>query len=271
VLPEVLGRLVDQRHAVAAEDVARLRAEFPSADPDTLADLLIRRCVRDMALGGAVTGGAAASPVAGVAVAAASAGSDAAWSVSRLGELVMGLGILYGHDRATRQEKAAWIAAILGLSEGAAVGVTGLAARLGARGGARLMARLPAVGAGAAGAGRVARAGSTVGRLATGRGPWSLAALVPYGIGAGVGAAGNAALAGAVGRTAKQYFTRLPAPPSDSTAGPTTGTTTGWATAGPVEDLDDVIDVEVVEEIILDAEWFDPGPPGEDRLRRDGS
>jgi hypothetical protein len=263
VLPEVLGRLVDQRHAVAVEDVARLRAEFPSADPDTLADLLIRRCIRDMALGGAVTGGAAASPVAGVAVAAASSGTDAAWSVSRLGELVMGLGVVYGHDRATRQEKAAWIAAVLGLSEGAAVGVTGLAARLGARGGARLVARLPAVGAGAAGAGRVARAGSTVGRLATGRGPWSLAALVPYGIGAGVGAAGNAALAGAVGRTAKQYFTRLPPPPS--------GSTTGWATADPVDDLDDVIDVEVVEEIILDSGWFDPGPPGEDRLRRDGS
>jgi len=271
VLPEVLGRLVDQRHAVAVEDVARLRAEFPSADPDTLADLLIRRCVRDMALGGAVTGGAAASPVAGVAVAAASAGTDAAWSVSRLGELVMGLGIVYGHDRATRQEKAAWIAAVLGLSEGAAVGVTGLAARLGARGGARLVARLPAVGAGAAGAGRVARAGSTMGRLATGRGPWSLAALVPYGIGAGVGAAGNAALAGAVGRTAKQYFTRLPPPPPGSDGRPTAGSSTGFTTTGPDDDLDEVIDVEVVEEIILDAEWFEAGSPADDHRGSHGN
>ena len=253
----MLERLVEQRHAAAADDVARLRAEFPAAAPDALADLLIRRCVKDMALGGAVTGGAAASPVAGVAVAAASAGADAAWSVSRLGELVMGLGIIYGHDEATRQEKAAWIAAVLGLSEGAAVGVTGLAARLGARGGARLLARLPAASASAAGAGRMARAGSTVSRLATGRGPWSLAALLPYGIGAGVGAAGNAALAGAVGRTAKQYFTRLPPPP------PRAGSPA--PSAGAVDDLDDVIDVEVVVVIILDAEWIDPGRPGTPR------
>jgi hypothetical protein len=205
----LVERLVEQRHAAAADDVARLRAEHPNADRDTLADLLIRTCMKDMALGGAITGGAAASPVAGVAVAAASAGADATWSVSRLGELIMGLGIIYGHEQASRSERAVWVAAVLGVSEGAAVGMTGLAARLGARGGARLIARLPAAGAGAAKAGRLSRAGTTVSRLANNKGPWSIAALVPYGIGAGVGAAGNAALAQAVGRAAKQYFANL--------------------------------------------------------------
>ncbi|MEZ5268449.1 MAG: hypothetical protein R2789_07760 [Microthrixaceae bacterium] len=37
-------------------------------------------------------------------------------------------------------------------------------------------------------------------------GPWGLAALLPYGIGASVGAAGNAALALSVGRAAQRWF-----------------------------------------------------------------
>lgn len=250
-LPDAIERLVAQRHDDAVDAVARLRAEHPDADPDALADLLIRRCVRDMAVGGAVTGGAAASPVAGIAVAAASAGADATWSVGRLGEMVMGIGIIYGHDEATRRERAVWVAAALGVTEGAAVGVTGLAARFGARSGARLISRLPAAGGGAARAGRFARAGSSVARVASGRGPWSLAALLPYGIGAGIGAAGNAALAQAVGRSAKQYFTNL-GPPADRPGG---------SERSAVWDDDDVIDVEVVEEIILDAEIVDDTPP----------
>ena len=247
-LPEAVERLVAQRHGAAVEAVARLREEHPDAGPDELADLLIRRCVRDMALGGAVTGGAAASPVAGVAVAAATAGADATWSVGRLGEMVVGMGIIYGHDEATRRERAVWVAAAHGLTEGAAIGVTGLAARFGARSGARLLARVPTAAAGAATAGRFARAGATVAKVAGGKGPWSLAALLPYGIGAGIGAAGNAALAQTVGRSAKQYFTSL-GPPADPPGG------TVWVD-------DEVIDVEVVEEIILDAEIVDERPPG---------
>ena len=250
----LVERLVEQRHAAASDDVDRLRAEHPHADRDQLADLLIRTCMKDMALGGAITGGAAASPVAGVAVAAASAGADATWSVSRLGELIMGLGIIYGHEQASRSERAVWVAAILGVSEGAAVGMTGLAARIGARGGARLIARLPAAGAGTAKAGRLARAGSGVSRLASKKGPWSIAALVPYGIGAGVGAAGNAALAQAVGRAAKQYFAGLPEGGAAS-AGRRAGSDRQAAT-GTVDDVEDadIIDVEFVEEIILDVE-----------------
>jgi hypothetical protein len=199
----IVDRLVDQRYAAAVDAVARLRAEDPTADPGPLADRLIRRCARDLAVGGAVSGGAAASPVSGVAVAAASAGADATYSMGRLSEMIMGLGLVYGHDHPSAEERAGWIWAVLGLSEGAAVGLTGLAARVGARSGARLVSRLPT--------GAPAAANATVGRrmmskLSNGKGPWSLAALVPYGIGAGVGAAGNAVLAQSVGRAAKQYF-----------------------------------------------------------------
>lgn len=173
------------------------------ATADELADRLIRRCARDLAMGGAMSGGAAASPVAGVAVAAATTGADATYSMGRLGEMIMGLGVIYGHTDPTAEERAGWVWAVLGISEGAAVGMTGLAARVGARGGARLLSRLPASTQAATNA---TMSRKVMARLSTGKGPWSLAALVPYGIGAGVGAAGNAVLAQSVGRAAKQYF-----------------------------------------------------------------
>lgn len=188
--------MVDQRFAMAVEAVSRLRVENPAATADELADRLIRRCARELAVGGAVAGGAAASPVAGVTVAVATAGADATFSMGRLSEMIMGIGLIYGHEQATVDERTA-------------LGLTGIAARVGSRGGARLVARLPAGAAPSPTAGATRRALS---KVSGARGPWSLAALVPYGIGAGVGAAGNAVLAHSVGRAAKQYFSSTGSP-----------------------------------------------------------
>lgn len=227
----VVDRLVEQRHVAAAADVLRLREEHPTDSADQLADRLIRRYAKDLAVTGAVTGGAAASPVAGMAVAAASAGADAAFNVSRLGEMIMALGIIYGHEALSIEERRTAVLAVMGIADGAAVGMTGLAARAGARGGARVLQRLPAAGstvASGAGVGRKAMA-----KMANTKGPWSLTSLIPYGIGAGVGAAGNALLARAVGRGAKEYFA-------------------GSLTAG---------DREIVVEVIdADTELLDPEP-----------
>ncbi|MFZ4519807.1 MAG: hypothetical protein ACOYOP_15570 [Microthrixaceae bacterium] len=256
----VVDRLVDQRSIVAWETVQRLREEHPGASTDELADLLIRRCVKEMALGGAVTGGAAASPVAGVAVAAASAGADATYSVGRLSEMIMGLGLLYGHEAATPEERRGWIIAVLGISEGAAVGLTGLAARLGSRGGARLLSRLPDAASAGATAGRGTKA---LARMKTTKGPWGLAALVPYGIGASVGAAGNAVLAQSVGTAAKQFFAADAAGLGATTSGDAAfhGPHAGEHLHDDVLVDDDVIDGEVVDEVILDEVVDgDPGP-----------
>ena len=72
----VFYRYVDSRADAAAQCAAGMRGAFPDDDPDKLADRIIRRYARELAIGGAVSGGAAASPVAGVAVVAASAGAD---------------------------------------------------------------------------------------------------------------------------------------------------------------------------------------------------
>lgn len=243
-LVPLVDRIVEQRFGDAAQAVSALRAADPDATTGQLADALIRRAARELAVGGALAGGAAAAPVAGMGVAAATAGMDASVSVGRLSELVMALGIVYGHGHASAAERAGWIWAVLGLSEGAAVGLTGLAARVGARGGARLLSRLPEASRASVNAKLSKR---VVSRMAGGRGPWSLAALVPYGIGAGVGAAGNAVLAHSVGRAAKQFFATSPPPPQQPL----------FEDAGDGELIDDPIEAEVVEEHYTYAEVID--------------
>lgn len=249
----MLDRVVEQRYGAAVNDVAALRAEFPEDSPAELANRIIRRYAKELAIGGAVSGGAAASPVAGVAVAAASAGADATFSAGRLGEMIMAIGLVYGHDTTTVDERRAAIVTVMGLADGAAVGMSGLAARAGAKGGARVLQRIPTTTPPAtAGAGRKALA-----KLGNTKGPWSLTALIPYGIGAGVGAAGNALLARAVGRAAKEYFAAHPAADGfsvrvevvevldeetelldDDAAAP-------WPPPPP--DADDIVDAEIVD------------------------
>jgi hypothetical protein len=273
-LVPIVDRMVDQRFAMAVEAVSRLRAEDPNATPDELADRLIRKCAKELAVGGAVAGGAAASPVAGVAVAAATAGADATYSMGRLSEMIMGIGLIYGHEQATVDERTALVLAVLGLSESAAVGLTGLAARVGSRGGARLVARLPSGAAPSPTAGATKKA---IAKLSNAKGPWSLAALVPYGIGAGVGAAGNAVLARSVGRAAKQYFAGSVStpPPQHATVQEDAGegevvedparSATASGTGGPRPGAgawdDEIVDAVIVETVDVHATFRSSPPP----------
>lgn len=199
---EFLLAIAEQRHAAAVESVAALRAAYPHDDVDELSHRIIRQCARDLALAGAVSGGAAAAPGAGPVGAAALLGAEGAVNAARLGEMVMAIGVLHGHTDAPRDDRALWLAAALGASEGTALGLTGMAARAGVRGGARLMGRVPR-SPDAPGSGLIGRAAA---RMSTKRGPWGLTALLPYTLGASVGAAGNFALALSVGRAAIRYF-----------------------------------------------------------------
>lgn len=234
--PRFLEALVQQRYSAALAQVQRVRTEHPDEQPEDLVARIIRRCSRDLAMGGAMTGGAAASPVAGAATAVGALGAETAFGVGRLGEMVMAIGILNGLEHSSASERAVWVAAALGISEGAAMGLTGIAARTGARGGARLLQRLPNA-ASTVGTGRTGRMAA---RMAAKGGPWSLAALVPFGIGAGLGAAGNAALAVSVGRAARVYFASQSPPPH------------GSATSAEEAHREEIWDVEVIEERILE-------------------
>jgi hypothetical protein len=203
---------------------------------------VINRYTRELMVGGALTGGAAAAPVAGLAIAAATTGADITYSMGKLSAMIMAVGLAYRADPDTVEERSRAVWAILGMADTATAGVTGLAARIGSRGGSRLLSKLPTGVTSAAGSKLSRRA---VASFTTGKGPWSLTSLVPYGIGAGVGAAGNALLARSVGRAAKQYFA--------ANSGAAISDTEGTA-AIPDLDIrrsshtdDQIVDAEIVE------------------------
>lgn len=238
----LLRAIAEQRHDAAVQQVAELRRRFPGGSTDELCARLTRACALDLAMAGAVSGGAAASPAAGPTTTAAMLGAEGAMNAARLGELVMAIGILHGHHDATSGDRALWLAAALSAAEGTALGVTGMAARAGVRGSARLLDRLP----GAGGAGVASRAGGLGRLMPSTKGPWGLAALLPYTLGASVGAVGNTALTLSVGQAATKYFSRTHA--RARTRSRPSGARDRRAGSGSEE----IWDVEVVSERILD-------------------
>jgi hypothetical protein len=250
---------VETRYGPAQDQVDSIRAAFPGASPEQLADHLIRKYAKELAVGGAMSGGAAASPVGGLTFVAAAAGADAAFSAGRLGEMVMAIGLVLGHDDSTAEQRTVWMRAVLGMADGAAVGLTGLAARVGTRGGAKLLSRLPTSAVSAA---EQRASQKMLSRMVRPGGKWGVASLIPYGIGAGVGAAGNVALAFGVGRAAKEFFARTPPVARNGKVAEVVDDETelledepGFTAPGRrPQAADDIIDAEIVDADIVDAE-----------------
>ena len=202
VLPSV-DRLVESRYDAAAALVARLRAEHPDVTDDQLVERIVRRFSRELGVVAAMSGGAAAVPGAGTAAAVLTAGADVAYSVSRLGEMVLAIGIAYGHDAASFEERKAWVLAVLSMSRGAVAGLDGLAAKTGAEGGAAALASLTGAQLESINSKLAAK---VVAKLSTDAAVSRLGRVLPFGIGAGVGAAGSIAIARSVARQARRFF-----------------------------------------------------------------
>lgn len=206
-LSPLVDRIVEQRYLGAVDSVAELRSRHPDASASQLADLLIRRATRELAAVAAVSGGTAAIPGVGTAAAVASASADMAWTLTRLGELAMAIGIAHGHDAGSFEERKAWVLAVLAMANGAMSGVEGAAAKIGQRGGIAVVERL--TGRELTGVNSVLGT-KIAARLASEQVAVRLGRLVPFGIGAGIGAAGNALITRSIGRAAKEFFGSSP-------------------------------------------------------------
>jgi hypothetical protein len=205
LLPAI-DHLIDARYAPARASAARLRDaswDGPPRTAEQIADALIASTRRELAAIGAAAGGAAAVPGVGTAASMAASTADVSWTVTRLGELIMAIGTAYGHTSDSIEERRAWVLSVLGMATGASKGVRGLAQQVGSRGGARLVSAIPT-----AGVARVNRVlgGRIITKFGTQQGVIRLGRLVPFGVGAAIGAAGNAALVQVVGVQAKRFF-----------------------------------------------------------------
>ena len=203
----VLLEAVD-RAATTRWDAAVRRANgAPGATVEERAAAVTRTFARELAVAGAATGGAAAVPGVGTATAMAATAADLGWFTLRIADLILTIAALHGHQRATVEERRAWILSVLAFGEGSAAGFARMAGEVGHDLGRKAVGRIPA-GALRAINRRLAR--SVLTRFGTRRGVLTLGRILPFGIGAAVGGSANYTSVQAIGRHADNFFRSLP-------------------------------------------------------------
>lgn len=205
-LDTALDRALAIERPVVAGYLARVRRRRPELSPAEVVAMLERRYLTAVVGTGAASGGAATLPGVGTATSLASGAAEIAAFVSTTAMYVLALAEIYDVPTEGPQVRRALVLTVL-LGE---LGETALAGgEIEAKHWARVLGRNASKDTARALNARVthlfmARFGAKQGALAVGR-------ALPFGIGAGVGAAGNAALGRSVIRSARRAFGPPPA------------------------------------------------------------
>jgi hypothetical protein len=201
-----------------ADSVAHLRR-------DRQVKAVSRSIRRELVATGAASGGAAAFPGAGTAVTMASLGGDLVVTTVRLTDLVLTVGAIHGRRDASVEERRLWVLSVLAFGDGAAVAVERISAEV-ARG---LTASSTARASWDLLRGTNRSLARTVlTRYGKQRGAMAFGKLMPFGVGAAIGAGGNAMLVNAVARNADKLMTELPRGGPLAAALPDRGRTRGY-------------------------------------------
>lgn len=208
-LDVALDRALAVQRPVVVAYVARLQRRRPDASPADLVTMLERRYLAAVVSTGAASGGAATLPGVGTATSVASGAAEIAAFVSTTTMYVLALAEVYDVPTDDPQMRRALVLTVL-LGE---LGETALAGGgIETKHWAQALGRNTSKDSAKALSARVThlfmtRFGAKQGALIAGR-------ALPFGIGAGVGAAGNAALARSVVRSGRRAFgpppSRLP-------------------------------------------------------------
>ena len=206
-LTAAIDQVVRSRYEPARVSVAALRAQRPAASPAQLADAVIARYRRELGAMGAASGGVAAVPGIGTGIVIAGSVSETGWSVVRLGQMILELGLVHGHDARGLEERRGWVLAVLALALGAGEGLEQAAGRVVGRGGVVALRALPAA--------QVTRVNRTVAarlllRWGSAQAAMRLGNAIPFGVGAAVGVGANVLLVNLVGARARAFFDTEP-------------------------------------------------------------
>ena len=199
-----VDRVIATRLPQAEALVTRLRTSQPGWSHEQVADAVIKKFAKELAGSGAVSGAIAAAPAVGTAASMATAVADIGLAFARVTEMVMGVGVAFGHDLGDLETRRGWVYQVLSGATGSMTDSEKQAGNMKKQiGRTALAAKSPA-----ATTARVTEIMGTklIGKLVTKEAVVKLASLIPLGIGAGVGAAGNRALANSIGRTSKAFF-----------------------------------------------------------------
>ena len=202
-----IERVARTRYQPAREVVDGLRLKYRPGNTAELIKLIVKRYTRELAAVSAIAGGAAAIPGAGTGTVLASSTVDLAYSITKMGEMILAIGIAAGHDAESIEQRRSWVISVLTMANGASAGVEGIAGRIGSTGGARLVGRIPderlsSINAKLS-AQMLTKFGIEQGALRLGR-------LVPFGIGAGIGAGGSALITRSTAKAARKFFDHDP-------------------------------------------------------------
>jgi hypothetical protein len=200
---KAVDKVVELRYEPAQNSVEKLRQRNPQKTPDQLADLVVRRRRKELGAVGAASGGVAAVPMVGTGASLAAMGGDTGWMVLRIGEMILELGVVYGHDAESIEERRAWVMSVLSLSLGIAGGIEGVGKEIAQKGGVQLVKKLPMTQIVAIN--RVL-GGRIVVKWGANQGVIRLGRLIPFGVGAVIGLTANAVFVTTVGTRAKHFF-----------------------------------------------------------------
>ena len=205
---EVALKAVDTAISSRWDDAQRRAAGAEGRSIDDKVKGLSRTFARELGSVGAATGAAATVPTFGTAAALSMGVAEFGWFTARASELILTVAALHGHDRATVEERRAWILAVLIFGSGAAEGFTRIAGEAGKAVAKRGGVRGPIA--------MIRGINSSMGRMLLTRygrrsGAVALGTALPFGIGAFVGGTANYAGMKAIGKHANTFFAGLPA------------------------------------------------------------
>ncbi len=166
-----------------------------------------RMFARELATVGAVTGGVAAVPGVGTAVAAGTLAGELGWINVRMVDLLLTIAVLHGHGEASVKERRGWLTAMLVVGTGSAQQVDRLASEVGKGLGKKATRKIPVESLRAVnrflGRTVIVKNGAVQGAV-------RLGTVLPLGVGACIGAGGNYLTVTAMARNANRYFGLLP-------------------------------------------------------------
>jgi hypothetical protein len=202
LLLTALGRAIEVQTPLASGHVARLRRRMPGASADEIVHALEKRYLASVCTMGVAAGGAAAAPGIGTTASLALALTEISTFLETTTLFALAVADVRGVRIPDLERRRSLVLAIL-LGESGSRIVEKTAGRTGAHWGAKLAAGVPAEVIGrinrVLGRNFVTKYGAKHGVLALGR-------VVPFGVGAAIGGAGNAALGYNSIRAARRAF-----------------------------------------------------------------
>lgn len=207
----LVGRILEKAHRLqepaVTKYVAKLRAKYPDDTPDQLIARLERRYLNAVTASGAAVGATASIPGVGTVTALSAMTADTALFIEASALLTLAIAEVHGiSPEETERRKALVLSVALGEE-----GIAALGKVAGARG-TDAIARLTGSGLSSTRIASLNKALTTklLKKFAIRRAPVMVGKLIPGGIGAAVGGAGNRALGTLVLRNARESFGPAP-------------------------------------------------------------